>query len=218
MSEYLDDYEQSQAVKKWFKENGTSLVAGVALGLGGIFGWQQFKDWRGSQQVAAADAFREVMVAVESDDKEAAQALATSVVNDFGSSPYAALTALQQAKTAIENGDTEIAIERLRFAADNGKPEAVASLARLRLARVQVSTSAYDDALATLDAVQGYDASVAELKGDVYAATGRRNEALSSYEQSLAALGGGAGNRQILQMKIDDLNAASTEPESEESS
>ena len=40
MSDHLTDEEQVEKVKAWLKENGTSIVAGVVIGLGGIFGWQ----------------------------------------------------------------------------------------------------------------------------------------------------------------------------------
>ncbi len=44
--EEYDKYEQSELVQKWLRENGLSIVVGVAIGLVGIFGWQQ---WRNHQ-------------------------------------------------------------------------------------------------------------------------------------------------------------------------
>ncbi|MEW8396328.1 MAG: tetratricopeptide repeat protein, partial [Candidatus Thiodiazotropha sp.] len=40
MSEYQTEEEQVEAIKRWWKENGTSVIAGLVIGLGGIFGWQ----------------------------------------------------------------------------------------------------------------------------------------------------------------------------------
>ena len=38
MSSYLSEEEQVEALKKWWKDNGTSVIAGVVLGFGIIFG------------------------------------------------------------------------------------------------------------------------------------------------------------------------------------
>ncbi len=210
MNDYLDDYEQGQAVKKWFKDNGTSLIVGVALGLGGIFGWQQFKDWRGTQQAAAASAFRQMMVTLESGDTEGAEAQAASVRNEFSSSPYAALTALEQAQLAMEKDDLEAAIGHLEFAVQNGKPAAVGDLARVRLARVLFEADRGTEALAQLDDVTSgaFVSSAEELRGDILLADNQPERARAAYERSLSASEGGAGGRALLQLKIDDLAVA----------
>ena len=44
--EEYDEYEQSELVQKWLRENGVSIIVGIAIGLVGIFGWQQ---WRNHQ-------------------------------------------------------------------------------------------------------------------------------------------------------------------------
>ena len=40
VDEYLDEREQAEQLKQWFKENWLWLAAGVVLGLGGLYGWQ----------------------------------------------------------------------------------------------------------------------------------------------------------------------------------
>lgn len=213
MSEYLDDYEQGQAVKKWFKENGTSIVLGVGLGLGGIFGWQQYQSWQVNRHSAGATAYSEVVASVQAGDTDRASALATSVRNEFGSSPYAALAALEQARLAMAGDDVDAALDHLRFAADAGKPRSVSDVARVRLARLLVATERYEEAAGVLTQLDG-DAWLAlrkEIQGDIALAQGRREEALAAYQASLAASDGAGA---LLQLKIDDLSSAPpAEPE-----
>ena len=40
MSAYLEEEEQIEAIRNWWKENGRSVIAGAVLGLAAIFGWQ----------------------------------------------------------------------------------------------------------------------------------------------------------------------------------
>ncbi|MFO7642581.1 MAG: tetratricopeptide repeat protein, partial [Candidatus Competibacteraceae bacterium] len=39
MEQYNDD-ERVDDLKKWWKDNGASIIAGIVLGLIAIFGWQ----------------------------------------------------------------------------------------------------------------------------------------------------------------------------------
>ncbi|HZP14007.1 MAG TPA: tetratricopeptide repeat protein, partial [Nevskiaceae bacterium] len=52
MSHYEDE-AQVEELKRWWKENWLALATGLALGLGGIFGWQQ---WQAHEDKVAADA------------------------------------------------------------------------------------------------------------------------------------------------------------------
>ena len=47
MSTYQTEEEQVEAIKKWWKENGKSVIGGIVLGFAIIGGW---KGWQGYQQ------------------------------------------------------------------------------------------------------------------------------------------------------------------------
>ena len=38
------DEEQIEAIKKWFEDNGISLVLAIVLGLGGTFGYRAWEN------------------------------------------------------------------------------------------------------------------------------------------------------------------------------
>ena len=46
MDETLSEKEQIEEMKAWWKENGSYVIAGLILGVGGIWG---FNAWRSSQ-------------------------------------------------------------------------------------------------------------------------------------------------------------------------
>ncbi len=44
MEIYNSEEQQVEAIKRFWKENGTAIIAGVVLGLGGLYGWRYFQD------------------------------------------------------------------------------------------------------------------------------------------------------------------------------
>ncbi|MER3546757.1 MAG: hypothetical protein C4338_03770, partial [Rhodanobacteraceae bacterium] len=55
--EDYDEYEQSEQVRKWLRENGASIVIGVVLALVLIFGWRQWQAHRAEHHAQAAEQF-----------------------------------------------------------------------------------------------------------------------------------------------------------------
>ena len=42
MDVYKTEEEQVEAIKKWWQENGKSIIAGVVIGITAIFGWRAY--------------------------------------------------------------------------------------------------------------------------------------------------------------------------------
>ena len=49
MAELRSEEEQLEVVKRWWKENGTSLIAGAVLAAAGVFGWNA---WQTTKRVS----------------------------------------------------------------------------------------------------------------------------------------------------------------------
>jgi len=43
MDNNLTDQQQAEVVKKWLKDNGLSILAFIAIGIGGTLGMQSFQ-------------------------------------------------------------------------------------------------------------------------------------------------------------------------------
>ncbi|MEM7208462.1 MAG: tetratricopeptide repeat protein [Pseudomonadota bacterium] len=198
--------EEVEALKKWWSENGRAIILGVAIGGASILGWRYWQAHQISYAEDASTAYYQVLRSHEQNDVDATRANATIVRDEFADTPYASLTALLQARIAVEEGDLEGAAAELRWAMDNSSEDDVRIIARLRLARVLTDQESLDEALDLLSnsVPAAYRSLHEEIRGDIYLARGESREALEAYELALSA-GPQAGGSTVLQMKIDDL-------------
>jgi len=214
VAEYFNDDDRVAALRKWWDENGTSLIVGMVLVIGGVVGWRWYTDWNQARQEAASSTFQryvELRRAGGSDTEGMAQALAT-LDRDYAGSAYQVFSLLYRAADAIERDSFEDAGALLSQAIDGASDNRLADLARVRLARVQHQLGKDDEAMVTLQGVKGagFRSYAAELKGDMLLAAGRQDEALAAY-RAAAQVEGTDGERPLLKMKISDLTKADTD-------
>lgn len=201
MEQYTDD-ERVEDLRKWWKDNGASIVVGIALGLIAIFGWQYWGSYRNAQAEKASQAYDAFVAAVGKPD---ASQRGQAVLTDFPKSSYAVLAALRLAKLAMDSGDTATAIQRLEWVIGNAKLDELKDIARLRLAQARFAAGQPTEAQKLLDEVATASLTVEReaLKGDFYLAGNDLARARTAYAAALAASN---GNR-LLQLKLDNLAA-----------
>jgi predicted negative regulator of RcsB-dependent stress response len=66
---YDTEEEQVEALKRWWKENGTSTIVGLALGIAIILGWNYWQGHKKDQTVQASAIYDQLLKAVEDDKK-----------------------------------------------------------------------------------------------------------------------------------------------------
>jgi len=207
--EDYDEYEQSEQVRKWLRENGLSIVIGVVLALALIFGWRQWQAHRAGYHAKAAEQFAALQTPLLSGQSAQVDRAADALEKDYADTPYAALAAAARANLAVGGDKLDAAHAALQWAIEHSPTPALRSIYQLRFARVQLAQNQAKDALATLDQIPAgdYRALNQELRGDALLKLGRATDARAAYTQALAALPDSAppGERQALQMKLDDL-------------
>lgn len=213
--EDYDDYEQSEQVRKWIKENGIAVAVGVVLALAIIFGWRQWQAHKANTEIQAASQFAVVQNAVQSGNKQAMGAALGDLQKNYAKSPYAAFASAAVAGYDVGKDDLKQASQNLQWAVANSRQPELQALFSLRLARVQLADGKARDALATLGKVPSgdYAAMAAELRGDAQLKLGQADAARGDYQSALAKLDKDAPGRSAVQMKLDNLSqpkAAST--------
>ena len=72
MAELRTEEEQVQAIKDWWKNNGSSLLIGIGAALAIVFGWQAWQNHQAQQRAEAANQFANLLNAFSSADDESA--------------------------------------------------------------------------------------------------------------------------------------------------
>lgn len=206
MERYETEEQQVEAIKGFWKENGTAILVGIGIGLAGLFGWQQYNDMVIEGKETQSMAFQSVLEGI---DSENGLTEAEAFAKENGDSGYAVLTSLISAQKAVEKNDFEGAKMHLAMAASNSPSEAIADLAKVRLARIENQLGDTAAALATLDTVvnASYNDQVQEVKGDIYVATKQFDKAKIAYDAVLAE----QPQNRVVEMKLSNLNYAATE-------
>ncbi len=205
-----DKYEQSELVQKWLRENGLSIVVGIAIGLVGIFGWQQWRNHQARSESNAAQLYNLAQVSLAANHPDTASQITDQLMKDYEKSPYAVFAATDRAKQQVQAKQLDKAEASLDWAVAHAADPALKSLTELRKAQVELARDNGKAALATLDAIQAntFQGMAQELRGDVLVNLGRADDARKAYQAALSALKEQAPQRGVLQMKLDDLAVA----------
>lgn len=203
MEVYTTEEQQVEVIKNWWKENGTSVIAGTVIGLVGLFGWRYYNEMQQNNQEAASQAYNEMTAQLAKGD-DAALKLAKSFITAHKGDAYAELAALQLAAAAVKAGKLDLAAEQLTQVAASGD-DSIKPIAALRLARVLSDQGKADEALAQLGKINNdaFKAQVAEVRGDILQKQGKAEEARDAYQA--AADAGGLQSSAELKLKMDDL-------------
>lgn len=215
MDTNLTDEERLDLIKKWWRENGSSIITGVVLGLAVLFGSKAWFSYQETNAQTASNIYVTLMSALETGDALAVAEKTGVLVSEYGGTPYATLAALAMAKIKIEAGELNDAQAQLRWVLDNSKSEIFRDTARLRLARVLIAMEDLDAAEALLqEPVSGnaFDPLYTEVKGDVNIARGDIPAAHLAYQEALAATAADSPGRYILELKYQGTQQASTAP------
>ena len=204
MADYVSEEQQIEELKKWWRENWTSIFAGVVLGLGGLIGWRAWDSYHENQAKAASEYYDQLIVAAS--EQDAAKVIEnTAVLTDsYSSTPYAALAALDLARLKAEKGELDEAAQRLLWIIDHSSQSTVRDVARLRLARVLIAQKKMYEALTLLSEVfpVSFSPLVDEARGDALLAKGEVDAAREAYDRALINT---SEDSEYLKMKRDDL-------------
>jgi predicted negative regulator of RcsB-dependent stress response len=208
VDDYLSEQEQVQRLREWWRENGWFIVGGVVLGVGALFGWNQYQSYLTSRAEAAAALYLELQTAVEDGDEDEALALSDQLNSDYSGTPYSDQGGLAMGRLFMESSEPERAATALRQVMETTADPELALIARLRLARVLSYMDNNSEALALIEAVDAgrFRGRYSEVMGDIYAADGDMERARAAYGQALTDSEPGLVDRALVQMKLDDLS------------
>lgn len=201
----LEEQEQIDALKAWWRQNGRIVIIAVIaalIGGGAVAAWKRHQ---AGQVEQAAQVFAAVEKGLRGNDPKQLKEAATKVMDQYGGTAYGALAALAYAKASFQEGDLKSAGEKLQWAIEHAKDDETQATARLRLAAVRLDEKKYDEALRLLQEKhpESFTGMFADLRGDVLLAQGKTAEAKAAYKEALDKLPQEGTYRLLVQAKID---------------
>ena len=203
------DEEQVEKLKQWWNENGRAVIAGIVIGMSGLFGYRYWIDMHEAAAEAASKHFTEMVTALETGDSASITSQANILLAEFADTEYAIHARFALARNFVENGEYKKARQELEQIIGSAGENPLGFLARKRLAAVQLQLAQPEQALVTLsvDIPPAFRAAVEELRGDIYASLGKNIEAATAYRNAQGGTPAPA-NAEFLQQKLDDLGSA----------
>ncbi len=208
-----EEAERIAALKDWWTKWGNLVLAITILFLVGIIGAQGWRYYQ-RQQVAEAETLflsvqKVAQEATVNKDWKKLSAAAAALADKYPSTFYATDAQLMAAKAAFDADALTEAKTHLQWVVDKGQASHQV-VARVRLAAVLFDEKKYDDALKTLEAIKAdaFTSLAADLKGDILAAQGRRDEARAAYQLAVDKADTRSPLKPISQAKLDAFGGA----------
>mgnify|MGYP001631047884 CR=1 FL=1 len=206
----LEEQEQLESIKSWWKKHGNGITWVVIVALGCYAAYAFWGYYQRKQAAQASQLYYEMQNAVLADDTERVQRVAKDTQEKFGGTAYAPMVSLVAAKVAYEAKDTETAKAQLKWIVDNSKQEGYKAIARIRLAGIYLDEKAYDEGMKLLDGAfpESFESLAEDRRGDFFVAQNKLDEAKSAYQAALDKAAPDDPGRQLIQLKLEEIGVS----------
>ncbi|CAM3811370.1 YfgM family protein [Avibacterium endocarditidis] len=185
MAYTIEEEQELNELKTWWKENGKLVVAIFVLTLAGVFGWRYWQSHQIAQNQQRSAQYEQLVSQFQADKANVGSVEQFAQSND--KTAYAVFALLDAASISVQKQEFAQAENLLKQALTNADDDILRSVSALRLAEVQFQQQQFDNALASLQQVKGeaWNSASLLLKGDIQLAKGDKESAKASFEQGL---------------------------------
>lgn len=203
----LQEQEQLDALKAFWKQYGNLITWVLILALGAFAAWNGWNWWQRDQAAKAGAMFEELDRAMLAGDADKAGRVFNDLKERYPRTAFAQQGGLAAARLQFDKGQADAAKATLTWLAANATEDEYRTLARLRLAGLLLEAKQYDQALAQLAEAKSptFEALVADRRGDVLLAQGKRDEARAAFETAWAAMDDKLDYRRLVEAKLVSL-------------
>lgn len=208
--DYMNENEQVEQLKKWWREYGVAMIVGILIAVIGGFGWHGWQQHREKVLNHASMRYEQLLTSIMNGETTTAETRANRLIARYPHTPYAQLAALQLARQAVYQNKFSEAEDKLLWLSKHGDSDSLRAVANIRLARVLLTDKKPQEALDVLakNNNKAYVAAVEEVRGDVLVSQGKTADAKQAYENALKAFPAIEVMQPLLRMKLEDLATA----------
>jgi predicted negative regulator of RcsB-dependent stress response len=205
----LQEQEQLDDLKAFWKRYGNLITWLVTACLLAFAGWNAWGWYQRDQAAKAAAMFEELDKAASVGDADRAGRVFNDMKERFPGTTLTVQGGLLAARLHYEKGQVDAAKASLGWVAEKAGEDEYRTIARLRLAGLQLDTKEYDAALKSLEGASAKDfaALVADRRGDVLLAQGKKDEARTAYQAAWNGMDEKIDYRRLVEAKLVALAA-----------
>ena len=206
----LEEQEQLDELKAWWKRWGNWTMLGLALILTATAGWKYWQHHSTTQAIEAGVIYGQLTQAVQQNNTKATRELGAILIDKYPRTAYAPRAAMLLAKNNVDNKDARSAQAQLEWVIAHSKEAALKDLARLRLAALLLDQKQYDAAMKQLSTAHSdaFGFRFDDLKGDVLSAQGKLDEARATYQSGFSKMTADNPYRTIVELKLNALGGS----------
>jgi predicted negative regulator of RcsB-dependent stress response len=205
----LEEQEQLDQLKAFWKQYGTLITWVLILALGGYAAWNGWNLWQRDQGAKAGSLYDELDRAAREGDADRTTRIFVDMKERYPRATFTHQAGLVAARTAAEKGQRDAAKAGLAWVAEHAGEDEYRSIARLRLAGMLLDDKKYDEAMKLVDAVGSpqFAALAADRRGDILLAQGKADEAKAAYQKAWDAMDAKVDYRRVVEAKLNVLGA-----------
>jgi len=208
----LEEQEQLDQLKHFWNTYGTLITSVIVLAALAFMGWNGWQYYERNKAAGASALFDEMQRGAEGGDTARVERALADMKDKFSGTAYAQQAGLLAAKASRDKGNVDASRAALTWVSEKAVDPGYQAIARLRLASELMEAKSYDDALKQLSTPvpKEFEALVADRKGDIYMAQGKRDEAKAEYQKAWSSFDTRAEYRRLVEIK---LNAVGVDPQ-----
>jgi predicted negative regulator of RcsB-dependent stress response len=206
----LQEQEQLEDLKAFWKQYGNLITWLLILVFGALAAWNGWNLWQRNQADKASELYAQLERAAQAGDATLTGKAFSDLRDRYPRTVQAQQGGLLAAKVQFDKGQADAARATLGWLADNAQQDEYKTVARLRLAALLAEQQQYDAALKQLDGATApeFAGLVADRRGDILAAQGKKDEAKAAYQSAYKTLADTVEYRRLVEAKLTALGAA----------
>lgn len=205
MAEYLNEQEQVEVLKNFWKRYGNAILVIIVITILAMAGWRNWQNHRAAQLAAASASYESLLQSVSANQATAVTMQAQALMQS-GVLPYATMAALMLAAEQVNSNQLDQARASLNWVIKHTKSVDFRAIATIRLARILIVQQKAAQAIKLLQSpVAGYQSAYALISGDAYVQLQNYAAAYHAYQTALASLPSDSYLVAIIKVKLSNI-------------
>ena len=206
----LEEQEQLDQLKHFWKQYGNLITWAVIAVLAAFAAFNGWTWWERDKAAKAGAMYDELDRAAQAGDAERAARIFADLKERYPRTAFAQQGGLLAAKLQFDKGQLDAARASLGWVSEQAIETEYQTIARMRLAGILFDQKKYDEALKQLDGATAkeFEGLVADRRGDILLAQGKKDEARAAYQKAHAAIDPQVGYRTLVEAKLTAMGAA----------